>query len=110
MSQIEAQYNEFTNAITQTISNVDVNLLIKMMYLERKLPDAPPRVELTVDYNSGTNVENKGDTIRAKYGIPMNVGEHGLTLVGQMTVPMIEELSKDKDIQFISGKATPASY
>ena len=110
MSQIEAQYNEFTNAITQAISNVDVDLLVKMMYLERKLPDAPPKVELTIDYNSGTNIQNKEGAIRAKYGFPMNVGEHGITLVGQMTVPLIEELSKDRDIKFISGKATPASY
>ena len=105
-----AQYNEFTNAITQTVSNVDVNLLVKMMYLERKLPDAPPMVELVVDYNSGTNMQNKSEAIRAKYGFPMNVGEHGLTLVGQMGVPLVEEISKDRDIHFISGKATPASY
>ncbi|MCE2505833.1 MAG: hypothetical protein J4F36_05070 [Nitrosopumilaceae archaeon] len=110
MSQIEARYNEFTNAITQTLSNVDVDLLIKIMYLERKLPDAPPMVELHIEYNSGTNIENKQEVIRAKYGFPMNAGEHGLTLVGQMAVPLIEELSKDKDIKFISGKATPASY
>ena len=110
MSQIEAQYNEFTNSITQTLSNVDVDLLLKIMYLERKLPDAPPMVELIIDYNSGTNIQSKQEAIRAKYGFPMNVGEHGLTLVGQMTVPLIEELSKDRDVKFISGKATPASY
>ncbi|KER05705.1 hypothetical protein AAA799E16_01633 [Marine Group I thaumarchaeote SCGC AAA799-E16] len=110
MSQIEAQYNEFTNLITQTISNVDVDLLIKIMYLERKLPDAPPMVELTIDYNPGTNIKNKSEAIRAKYGFPMNVGEHGLTLVNQMSVSLIEELSKDRDVKFISGKATPASY
>ena len=33
-----------------------------------------------------------------------------LQLVGQMGVPLIEELSKDRDVKFISGKATPASY
>ncbi|WP_428324500.1 hypothetical protein [Nitrosopumilus sp.] len=110
MSQIEAQYNEFTNAITQTLSNVDVDLLIKMMYLERKLPDAPPMVELLIEYNSGTNIQDKQEAIRAKYGFPMNAGEHGLTLVGQMTVPLVEELSKDRDVNFITGKATPASY
>ncbi|KFM18399.1 hypothetical protein AAA799P11_01112 [Marine Group I thaumarchaeote SCGC AAA799-P11] len=110
MSQIEAQYNEFTNLITQTISNVDVDLLIKIMYLERKLPDAPPMVELTIEYDPGTNIQNKSEAIRAKYGFPMNVGEHGLTLVGQMSVPLIEEISKDRDVKFISGKATPASY
>ena len=110
MSQIENQYNEFTNAITQSFSNVDVDLLVKMMYLERKLPDAPPMVELTIDYNSGTNIQNKQNAMRAKYGFPMNVGEHGLTVVGQMKVPLVEELSKDRDVKFISGKATPASY
>lgn len=110
MSQIENQYNEFTNAIAQNFSNVDVDLLVKMMYLERKLPDAPPKVELTIDYNSGTNIENKENAIRAKYGFPMNVGDHGLTVVGRMKVPLIEELSKDRDVKFISGTATPASY
>ena len=110
MSQIEAQYNEFTNSITQALSNVDVDLLIKIMYLERKLPDAPPMVELTIDYNSGTNIQNKQEAIRAKYGFPMSVGEHGLTIVSRMTVPLIEEFSKDRDVKFISGKATPASY
>lgn len=110
MSQIESQYNEFTNAVTQSAPNVDVDLLVKIMYLERKLPDAPPMVELTIDYNPGTPIQNKEGAIRAKYGFPMNVGEHGLTLVSRMTVPLIEELSKDKDIKFITGKATPASY
>ena len=90
MSQIEAQYNEFTNAITQAISNVDVDLLVKMMYLERKLPDAPPKVELTIDYNSGTNIQNKEGAIRAKYGFPMNVGEHGITLVGQRSKQLVK--------------------
>jgi len=37
MSQIEVQYDEFVSTIAQTLSNVDVNLLMKIMYLERKL-------------------------------------------------------------------------
>jgi len=78
------------NAITQTLSNVDADLLIKMMYLKRKLPDAPPMVELLIEYNYGTNIQNKQEAIRAKYWFPLNAGEHGLTLVGQMTVLLLK--------------------
>ena len=36
---VEAQYDQFLSILNQTMNNVDSNLLVKMMYLERKLPD-----------------------------------------------------------------------
>ena len=36
MSQVKIQYDEFLSLISQTVANVDVNLLMKIMYLEKK--------------------------------------------------------------------------
>ena len=110
MSQIEMQYDEFLSSVEKTISNVDVNLLVKIMYLERRLTDVAPRVELHIEYKSSVDPMKKQEEMRAKYGFPTQTSIHGLTAVGQMTINMIEDISKDKDVRFISGNATPASY
>ena len=110
MSQIEMQYDEFLSSVGKTISNVDVNLLVKIMYLERRLTDVDPRVELHIEYKSSVDPMKKQEEMRAKYGFPTQTSVHGLTAVGQMTINMIEDISKDKDVRFISGNATPASY
>ena len=110
MSQVEIQYDEFLASIGKSISNTDVNLLVKIMYLERKLPDVAPRVELHIEYKSNIEPIKKQERIRAKYGFPIQPGLHGLTAVGQMSINTIEDISKDQDIKHISGNATPASY
>ncbi len=110
MSEVETQYNECLSLIGQLIENVDVNLMMKIMYLERKLPDVAPKVELHIDYKSGINPMKKQEQIRAKYGFPTETSEHGLTAVGRMNISIIEEIAKDQDIEHISGNANPASY
>ena len=110
MSQAESEYDQFLTNIGNSIKNTDVDLLVKVMYLERKLPDAAPKVDLHIEYNSGINPEEKQEQIRAKYGFPTQTNIHGITAVGRMNVKLIEEISEDKDIKHISGTATPASY
>ena len=110
MSEIEIQYDEFLSSMSQIIPNADVNLMVKIMYLERKLPDVAPRVELHVEYKQKTDPIQKQEKIRAQYGFPTQTSIHGVTAVGQMTIDLIEEISKDPDIEHISGNATPASY
>jgi hypothetical protein len=110
MSQVEIQYDAFLYSISQTIVNVDVNLLVKIMYLERKLTDVAPKVELHIEYKSGANPINKEEKFRQKYGFQTQTSIHGLTVVGQISIDLIEEISKDPDIDHISGTATPASY
>ena len=110
MSQIEIQYNEFVSSISKLIPNMDVNLMIKIMYLERKLSDVSPRVELHIEYNSKADPWKKQEMMRTRYGFPTQTSTHGLTAVGQMNIEIIEEISKDQDIKHISGTATPASY
>ena len=36
---VEAQYDQFISNLNQTMNKVDPNLLVKMMYLERKIPN-----------------------------------------------------------------------
>ena len=110
MSQVEMQYDEFLSSIGQKIPNADVNLLVKIMYLERKLTDAYPKVDLHIEYKANIDPTKKQELIRSKYGFPTQRTISGLTAVGRMNVDIIEEISKDSDIQHISGTATPASY
>ena len=111
MSQIEAHYDQFQSSLKQMVKNVDVNLMMKIMYLERKLPDAPPHVELEIYLKKGVDIKRKEDMIKAKYGFPTSMlGDHGVIAVGQMSMDMVSAISQDKDIESISGKATPDSY
>ena len=110
MSQVEIQYDEFLSSIGQKITNVDVDLMVKIMYLERRLSDVLPRVELHIEYKSGVDPINKQEKIRAKYGFLTQTSINGLTVVGQISIDLIEEISKDQDIKHISGTANPASY
>ena len=110
MSQAEIQYDEFISSIGQTIPNVDVNLLVKIMYLERRLPDVAPRVELHIEYKSKIDPMKKQEEMRREHGFPTQTSMHGLTAVGQIDIGIIEKISKDQDVKYISGTATPASY
>ena len=110
MSQAEIQYDQFLSSLGKEIPNTDVNLLVKIMYLERRLPDVSPRVELHIEYKSNIDPIKKQEKIRAKYGFPIQPSLHGLTAIGQMSINTIEDISKDEDIKHISGNATPASY
>ena len=111
MSQIEASYDQFQSSLRQMAKNVDSNLLMKIMYLERKLPDVAPHVELEIYLRKGVDIRRKENMIKAKYGFPTSMlGDHGIIAVGQMDVEIISAISQDKDVENISGKATPASY
>jgi len=89
MSQIEIQYDEFLYSIGQTIANVDVNLMMKIMYLERRLPDVAPRVELHIEYKSGVEPMKKQEKIRTKYGFQTQTSINGLTVVGLIGIDLI---------------------
>jgi hypothetical protein len=80
------------------------------MYLERKLPDVAPRVELHIEYKSGVEPMNKQEKFRTKYGFQTQTSINGLIVVGQISIDLIEKISRDPDIEHISGTATPASY
>ena len=107
---VEAQYDKFISGLNQTMSNVDSDLLVKIMYLERKLPDIAPKVELNIKYKSHVDTERKKEIIRSKLGFPNQTTNHGVNVVGRMNTSMVEQFSQDPDVQYITGSATPSSY
>jgi hypothetical protein len=111
MSQVETQYDTFLMSLKETVKNVDVNLMLKIMYLERKLSSVSPHVELELKLKPGINRVQKEAHVRSKYGFQTSsFGEHGLIAVGQMNMDLVAEIANDSDIEKISGMATPASY
>ena len=92
------------------MNNVDSDLLVKIMYLERKLPDIAPKVELNIKYKSHVDTERKKEIIRSKLGFPNQTTNHGVNVVGRMDTNMVEKFSQDPDVQYITGSATPSSY
>ena len=111
MSQIETQYDMFLTSMKETVKNVDVNLMLKIMYLERKLPGVSPHVEIEMKLKPGINQKKKEMDVRSKYGFQASsLGTHDLFAVGQMNMDLVTEIAKDSDIVSISGVATPASY
>ena len=87
---VEAQYDQFISIINQTIKNVDPDLLVRMMYLERKLPDTPPRVELNIQYKPNVDAERKKEVLRNKFGFPNQSNDHGINVVGKMDTNIVE--------------------
>ena len=111
MSQVEVHYDQFQSSLREMINNVDVNLMMKIMYLERKLPDAPPRVELEIELKPRVNQKLKEHYFKEKYGFPTStIGDDSIFVVGKMDMDMVEEIARDPDVAEISGKANPASY
>ena len=69
MSNVETQYDEFLSSIGQKIPNADVNLLVKIMYLERKLTDVSPKVDLHIEYKPNIDSTKKTRTDSCKVWI-----------------------------------------
>jgi len=85
--------------------------MLKIMYLKRKLPSVSSHVELELKLKPGINRVKKDAYVRSKYGFQTSsLGEHGLFAVGQMNMDLVAEITKNSDIEKISGVATPASY
>ncbi len=107
----EFEIDGFLGKIEKTLPKVDTKLVVKVMYFERVMQDVYPSVELKIHYKHGTNVERKRDEMRSRYGFMTGLyGESGVYTKGNMNVGMIQEISKDPDIEEISGEATIASY
>ena len=59
MQQIEKQYNEFVTEFGKNLGKVDVSFALQLMYLQKKISNSSPKVELEVCYTPGTNLEKK---------------------------------------------------
>lgn len=112
MSQlIEAEYDEFLQDIQNKLKKIDPNLAMQAMYYERKFTDVDPHAEIVVQYHKGVDMDKKRFTLGQKYGFEMAMEGHDeLRVVGLMTLDTIHEISKDVDVESITGTISCASY
>ena len=71
MQQIEKQYDEFVTEFGKKLGKVDVSFALQTMYLQTKIPDSSPKVELQVCYTPGTDLEknNLVTKVGSNYGV-----------------------------------------
>lgn len=110
MSQgLETQYDSFLDQLVSKLGKIDLKLATDVMYYERNFTDVEPKVELDIHYRPGTDLNRKKYELEYNYMVARE-GEHGLRVVGLASLNDIVNLSRDPDVEKISGFATCASY
>ena len=114
MSQdIEEKYEQFLSELKSIAGPVDPNFAMRLMYLERKMTksvqtNVKPHVALTVKFKTGTSRDSKIANLRNTGLMVENIDEPDAILVmGYMDMNKVAEISKDSDIETITGKASP---
>ena len=111
MSSVETAYDDFRSNLGKILPKVDIELLLQVMYYERKMPDVFPSVGLEIHYKSRANVERKRDEIISRYSFQVALhGKNGILVRGNMNTGMIQEISNDPQVERITGTASIASY
>lgn len=110
MSAIEASFDSYRKELEKMLGKIDVDLAIKIMYLERKLPDVEPKVELDLKIKNGIDPGKLGYELCSKYGMQSAVHKNHLILVGRATIDDVFEISKHEEVEYVSGSVTAASY
>jgi len=121
MSQLDREYDDFIVNFEKQLGKVDVNLALKTLYLERQLEsDEKPKVELYICYNQGVDLDKKkyelGEffpclsttTFRNNRLVPDC--ERVIKVECLTDLKTIHKMSKDDDIDHISGSASLGSY
>lgn len=109
---VESIYDEYISKLKQAIPTVDPDFSHRIMYLERKLAQedmTEPDVSATIEYKPGTDVDSKVNGLRTKYSVEVEHADEKNTLhvVGRMKIAKVKEISGDRDIAKITGKADP---
>ncbi len=112
MSQlIEAEYDEFLKEIQAKLEKIEPTLAMQAMYFERKFDDVEPHAEIVLRYKEGVDLDKKRPLLGQRYGFEMAIeNHHELRVVGLMTLGTIYQISKDEDVEYISGTISCASY
>lgn len=111
MSQlIEAEYDEFLEDIKNRLQKIAPELAMQAMYHERKFTDVEPHAEIVVEYTHVVDLDKKRFGLE-RYGFEIaKEDHHKLRVVGLMTLGTIYDISKDVDVEKISGTISCASY
>jgi hypothetical protein len=111
MSAIEASFDEYRTYLENLLNHkIEPDLALKIMYLERRLPDVEPKTEIDIRVKNDIVATKLKDEISNKFGYQVSSHKNHLTVVGLMNVEKLAKLASHPDIEWISGNATPASY
>ena len=121
MSEIEKQYDSFIAEFEKNLGKIDVALALKTLYLQKKLiHDEKPKVELYVCYRQGVDLDKKKyelseffpclSTTTFKNNRLVPDCERVIKVECLTDLKTIHEMSKDDDIEHISGAASLGSY
>jgi hypothetical protein len=111
VSYFKSKYNDLILNLKDFAGNIDPELILKVLYLEKKLPDAPPRVELKISLKPGVSAIKKQNDLSVVFGFQTSkLNDHEVLAVGRMSMQEIATIAKDSEITMIAGNATPASF
>ena len=111
MSNVEASFDEYKVHLEHMLyDKVDADLAMKIMYLERKLPDVEPKVELDIKVRNDGRAQNLKDLFGDKLGYQVSCHRNHITAVGRISIERLAKIASHSDIEWIAGSATPASY
>jgi len=111
MSNVEASFDEYKVHLEHMLyDKVDADLAMKIMYLERKLPDVEPKVELDIKVRNDGIAQNLKDLFGDKLGYQVSCHRNHITAVGRISIERLAKIASHSDIEWIAGSATPASY
>lgn len=120
MSVLEQQYDDFIAEFSKNLGKIDVSLALQTMYFQRKFTNLKPKLELRVCYRKGTDLEEKKQKIndyfacistsyvRRQNGTPDC--DTVLRVECLSDLDTIHKISKDPDIEVITGNASLGSY
>ena len=110
MSQVETRYDQFLSELQSILKNIDVSLVMRIMYLERKFPDVDPHVDISIKFKKGADLEKKEFQINTKFGLATSSRDEHVYASGQLNMENLVLLSSNSDIEEITGTASAASY
>ncbi|MBI5147110.1 MAG: hypothetical protein HZA84_07835 [Thaumarchaeota archaeon] len=111
MSNIESSFDEYKAHLAHMLHDkVDADLAMKIMYLERKLPDVDPKAELDIKVKNDIIAQNLKNWLDAKLGFQASCHKNHITVAGRISIEKLAKLASYADIEWISGSVTPASY
>ncbi len=121
MSELETDYDVFLAEFEKKLGKVDVALALRTLYLQKKLDHGEkPHVELYVCYRPGVDLEKKRVELDKMFACLSTTSfrnnnkvpncERVLKVECLTDLKTIHALSKDEDIEHITGEASLGSY
>ncbi len=121
MSEIEKQYEDFIGEFEKNLGKIDVTLALKTLYLQKKLIHGEKqKLEVYFCYRSGTDLEKKRIELDKMFACLSSTFftekskvpncERILKVECLTDLKTLYDISKDEDIDSITGEATLGSY